>query len=49
MRHPSGEVRLQPQEGSFLRRNATAIQLVALYSSVALIAGIVLSTSVHPF
>ena len=36
-------------EGSFLRRNATAIQLAAFYGSFALIAGIVFSTSVHPF
>ena len=49
MRHSPGKVRLRTQEGSFLRRNAVAIQLVAFYSSFALIAGIVLSTSVHPF
>jgi hypothetical protein len=49
MRNSTGEVRLHQQEESFLRRNAAAIQLVALYSSFALIAGIVLSTRVHPF
>jgi hypothetical protein len=49
MRNPTGEVRLLPQANSFLRRNAAALQLVALYSSFALIAGIVFSTRVHPF
>jgi hypothetical protein len=49
MRNSTGEVRLPPQGESFLRRNTAAIQLAALYSSLALIAGIVFSTSVHPF
>jgi hypothetical protein len=50
MRDSSGEVRLHPQEGSFLRRNMAAIQLAAFYGAFALIAAIVLgSMSVHPF
>jgi len=50
MRHTQAESRFQGLDGSFLRRNAPAIQLALFYGAFALIVGIVLgSTSVHPF
>ena len=50
MRHSSVETRFHVRDGSFLRRNAAAIQLAVFYGAFALIVAIVLgSASVHPF